>query len=163
MWPADLHECPADLHECPAVIREGPALLPVDRRRLPLGPRPFSCGPPSRRRPRAPRRPTTSSPSAAVPLPNQDDVLLPAGRFPNRRPGTAADSSTAVDSAATASADSSAAPARHRRLISSPLATHGGGMGPAAQRRPPQLGWVFFSKCNYVCIIFNHGSWIVDK
>jgi hypothetical protein len=44
-----------------------PPLLPVDCRRLPLGPRPFSCGPPPRRRPRVPRRLSTSSPSVAAP------------------------------------------------------------------------------------------------
>jgi hypothetical protein len=104
----------------PPSSARAPPVLPVDRRRLPLGHRPFSRGPPPRRRPRAPCRPTTSFPSATAPLPYQDDVLLPAGRFPNHRLGTAADS-TAV-----ASADNSAAPARHRHLISSPLGTHGG-------------------------------------
>jgi hypothetical protein len=118
-------------------------LLPVDRCRLPLGRCPFSRGPSPRRRPRSPRRPTTSSPSATTPLPYQDDVLLPAGRFPNRRPGTDADSSTTADSTAAASADSSAAPARHRHLISSPLGTHGG-RGWGRRRSNDNSAWLFF-------------------
>jgi hypothetical protein len=92
----------------------------------------------------------TSFPSAATPLPYKDDVLLTAGRFPNRRPGTAADSSAAADSAAAAFADSSTAPARHRHLISSSLATHGG-RGWGRQRSNDRPGSVVFSKCNYMC------------
>jgi hypothetical protein len=73
--PAVLQECPTDLHKRSTVVREGPPLLPVDRRRLPLGRRPFSRRPPPHYRLRAPRRPTTSSPSATAPLPYHDDVL----------------------------------------------------------------------------------------
>jgi hypothetical protein len=131
----------------PPSSARAPPLLPVDRRRLPLGRRPFSRGPLPRRRPWSPRRPTTSSPSATAPLPNQDDVLLLAGRFPNRRPGTDADSSATADSTA-------AAPARHRHLISSPLSTHGGrGWGQWRSNDSPGLVgfFSFFSKCNYMC------------
>jgi hypothetical protein len=134
-------------------------LLPVDRRRLPLGRRPFSRGPPPRRRPRAPRRPTTSSSSATDPLRYQDDVLLPTGCFPNRRPGTAA-----------ASADSSAAPARHLHLISSSLATHGGrGWGRRLSNDSPGLVGFFFKMQLHVLkmrinrLWINAITWIVDK
>jgi hypothetical protein len=167
--PAILQECPADLHERPVVVREAPPLLPVDRRRLPLGRRPFSRGPSPRHRPRVPRRPTTSSPSATTPLPYQDDILLPAGLFPNRRPGTAVDCSAAADSTA---ADSSAAPARHGHLISSPLGTHGGrdGAGGAATTAPAWLVFFFFFKMQLHVLKMwinrlwiNSITWIVDK
>jgi hypothetical protein len=137
----------------PPSSARAPPLLPVDRRRLPLGPCPFSRGPPPRRRPRAPCRPTTSSPSVAAPLPYQDVILLPAGHFPNRRPGTTADSSAAADSVTAASADSvAAASADSSAVPHSPLtpyllpARHAwrSGMGPAVQRRLPRLGWFFF-------------------
>jgi hypothetical protein len=149
----------------PLSSARAPPLLPVVRRRLPLGPRLFSRGPPQRCRPRAPHRPPTSSPSAATPLPSQDDVFLSAGHFPNRRPGTAVDSSAAADSVV--AADSSATPARHRRLISSPrlLVTHGGRGWDRwrSDDRPGSVCFFLFSKCNYMCIIFNYGLWIVDK
>jgi hypothetical protein len=131
---------PTNTSALPSSAR-APPLLPVDRRRLLLGPRPFSRGPPPRRRPRVPRRPPTSSPNADAPLPYQDDVFLATGRFPNRRPGTAA--------------DSSAVPARHRRLISSPLATHGGrGWGRRrSDDRPHSICFFFFfSKCKYIYV-----------
>jgi hypothetical protein len=152
----------------PPSSTRAPPLLLVDRRRLLLGRRPFSCGRSPRHRPRAPRRLTASSPSAAAPIPYQDDVLLPAGRFPNRWPGTAADSSAATDSAA--AADSSAAPARHRHLISSPLATHGGwGWGRRRSNdRPDSVG--FFPKMQLHVLKMwinrlwiNAITWIVDK
>jgi hypothetical protein len=134
---------PLSSRSAPRTSTSAPPLLPVDRRRLPLGRRPFSRGPPPRRRPWAPRRPPTSSPSVTAPLPYQDDVFLPAGRFPNRRPGSTADKSAAADSAAAASADSFAAPTRYRRLISSPLTTHGGrGWGPRRSvDRPGSVGF----------------------
>jgi hypothetical protein len=142
--PPSSKSAPPTSTSAPPLSVRAPPLLPMDRHCLPLGPHPFSRGPSSRRRPWAPRRPPTSSSSVAAPLPQQDDVFLPAGRFPNHRPGTAA--------------DSSAAPARHRRLISSSLATHGG-RGWGRQRsddRPNSVYFFFFSKCNY-------GLWIVDK
>jgi hypothetical protein len=93
----------------------------------------------------------TSSPSAAAPLPNQDDVLLPVGRFPNRRPGTATDCSAAADSAA--------APVRHRHLISSPLATHGGrGWGRRRNNDSPDLVGFFLFFQNAITRVKN-----VDK
>jgi hypothetical protein len=129
-----------------------PPGVPDQRPRVPhhhlRGPRPFSRGPPPRRRPQSPRRSTTSSPSATAPLPYKGGVLLPAGRFPNGWPGTAA-----TDSTAAASADN-AAPARHRHLISLPLGTHGGrGWGRRRNNDSPSLVGVFsfFSKCNYMC------------
>jgi hypothetical protein len=152
--PTVLQECLADLHERPAIVREGPAPSPRGPRRLSLGPRPFSRGP-SRRRSRAPRRPRTSSSSVAALLPYKDDVLLPAGRFPNRRRGTA------TDSAAASSADSSATPARHRRLISSPLATHGG-RGWGRRRRDDRPDSIVFFKMQLHVYNFymDHGLWI---
>jgi hypothetical protein len=144
---APLTTPPTSTSALPSSARASP-LHPMDRRRLRLGPRPFSRGPPSRRRPRAPRRPLTSSPSATAPLPYRDDVFLPAGPFPNRQPGTATDSSVA------ASADSSTAPAHHRRLISSPLATHGGwGWGRRrSEDRPGSVVFFFFFQNAITCV-----------
>jgi hypothetical protein len=114
-----------------------PGPRPRAPRRHPRGPRPFSRGPSPSSARAPPLLPwTAAAPSSAVapppcrlsataPLPYQDGVLLPTGRFPNRWPGPAGDCSAAVDSTASASADSTA-PARHRHLISSPLGTHGG-------------------------------------
>jgi hypothetical protein len=142
--PAVLQEFPADLHERPAIVREGPT--PSPRGPAPSSSRvsPFSHGPPPRRRPRAPCRPTTSSPSATAPLPYQDDVLLLAGRFPNRRPGTTADCSAAANRAAAASADTSSP---HH----SPRMEAEDGAGGAATTAPAWLVFFFFSKCNYMC------------
>jgi hypothetical protein len=149
--PPSSRSAPPTSTSAPPSSARAPPLLPVDRRRLPLGRLPFSRGPPPRRRPRSPRRPMTSSPSATAPLPYQDDIIRPASRFPNCRPGTDADSSATADSAAAASADSSAAPAHHRHLISSPLGTHGGrGWGRRRSNDSPSLVG-FFSKCNYMC------------
>jgi hypothetical protein len=151
----------------PSSSARAPPLLPVDRCRLPLGRHPFSRGPPPRRRPRSPRRSTTSSPSATAPLPYQDGVLLPAGRFPNSWPGTATDCCAVGDSTAAASADS-AAPARHRHLISSPLGTHGGwGWGRRRSNDSPCLVGVFsfFFQNATTCVKLwiNAITWIVDK
>jgi hypothetical protein len=145
----------------PSSSARAPPLLPVDRRHLPLGCRPFSRGPPPRRRRRSPRRSTTSSPSATAPLPYQDGVLLPAGRFPNSWPGTAA-----ADSTTAASADS-AAPACHRHLISSPLGTHRGrGWGRRRSNDSPCLVGVFFFFFKmqlHVLKMWINRLWIVDK
>jgi hypothetical protein len=160
--PAVLQEGPTDLHGRSAVVREGPALSPLgpppsSARAPPL--LPWTAAVPSSA---VPRRPTTSFPSATAPLPYQDDVLLPAGRFPNRRPVTAADYSAAADSAA--SADSSAAPARHRHLISSPFATHGGqGWGRRRSNDSPGLVGFFLFFQNAITCVKNVDKLIVDK
>jgi hypothetical protein len=141
-----------------------PGPCPGAPRRHPRGPRPFSRGPPPRRRPRSPRRSTTSSPSTTAPLPYQDGLLLPAGRFPNGWAGTAADCSAAADSAASA---------RHRHLISSPLGTHGGrGWGRGAATTAPAwlVFFLFFFKMQlhvlkmWINRLWINGiTWIVDK
>jgi hypothetical protein len=140
--PAVLQECPADLHECPTVIREGPAPSP-------RGPPPASARAP----PLLPWTTAAPSPSATAPLPYQDDVLLPVVRLPNRRPGTDADSSTTADCTAAASADSSATPAHHRHLISSPLGTHGGrGWGRRRSNDSPGLVFFLFFQNAITCV-----------
>jgi hypothetical protein len=74
-------------------------------------------------------------------------------RFPNRRLGTAANNSASADSAA---ADSSTAPARHRRLIFSPLTTLGRrGWGRRRNDdRPGSVCFLFFKKMQLHVYIF---------
>jgi hypothetical protein len=137
--PSSRRAWPTSTSAPPSSAR-APPLLPVDHRRLPLGRRPFSHGPSPHRRPRAPRRPTTYS---------QDDVLLPTGRFPNRRPGTAADcsaDSTSADSSAPPLATDTSSPHRSARMEA------GDGAGTATTTAPAWFVFFsLFSKCNYMC------------
>jgi hypothetical protein len=129
----------------PPSSARAPPLLPVDCRRLPLGRRPFSRGPPLRRRPRSPRR------LAAPPTERHRTSSLPGWSPPPRRP-------LPQPLARTRRRLLRRRRKHHRRLRRqrrprSPPTPHlvtardawRPGIGPAAQQRQPLLpGWCFF-------------------
>jgi hypothetical protein len=153
--PALLQECPADLHERPAPSPRGPS--PASARAPPL--LPWTAAAPS----------SVGTPQTADLLPERHcPSSLPGWRLPPRGP-------LPQPPARIHRWQIRRRRQRRRRLrrqlrcpysLPTPhlLPAHHAWrprMGPAAQRRPPRLGW-FFSKCNYICIFFNmdYGLWI---
>jgi hypothetical protein len=155
--PVVLQECPADLHKRSAVIREGPAPSP-------RGPPPSSA--------RAPLLlPWTAvAPSSAGTPPTVD--LLPECRRPSSPCMMTSSSLRAASPTATQEPPPTALPpplatdASSPPLVSSARMEAEDGVGGAATTASARFVFSFsflFSKCNYTCIIFNYGLWIVVK